>query len=273
MPSAVSHNIDDYESLLVALQNVLGVVVPEAQRSCLVERVEPLLSDYKLDSLASLAESLQVGQPGELRTSVLEAISQSQSDWALSPLMLDVLHKYVFAQMPENARIWVVGCGQGQLAYAVAMEIAEYENQSGEAKNFQLLASDSSENDIRQADAATYSAQQLSGLSEGYKKMYTTVSAEGDSWSIKDRIRQNTHFSRCDLTEDFQSMAAMDLIICPEILVYYSNGVKAGILKQFSTLLKSGGIFLTGSNQAVTPLADGFERVEHPAGVFYRQKN
>ncbi|MCK4833963.1 MAG: hypothetical protein KAT12_04265, partial [Gammaproteobacteria bacterium] len=247
--------------------------VPEAQRSCLVERVEPLLSKYKLDSLASLAESLQTGKAEDIRSSVLEAISQRQSGWTLSPVTLNVLRKYVFAQLPEKARIWVVGCGQGELAYAVAMEIAEYEANSGEDKNFQLIASDSAQSDVKYAELATYSAQQTSGLSGGYKKLYTTVNSSGDSWSIKDKIRQNIHFSQCDLTEDFQSMGAMDVIICPEILVYYSNGVKAGILKQFSTLLKSGGIFLTGSNQAITPFTDGFEHVEHPTGVFYRQKS
>ena len=191
MPSAVPHNIDDYESLLVALQNVLGVVVPDAQRSCLVERVEPLLSDYKLDSLASLAESLQGEQAGEIRSSVLEAISERQSGWALSPTMVNVLHKYVFAQLPDKARIWVVGCGQGQLAHAVAMEIAEYENKSGETKNFQLFASDSAQSDVKQAESAAYSAQQLSGLSEKYKKSYTTVNNTADSWQVKDKIRQN----------------------------------------------------------------------------------
>ncbi len=273
MPFAVSHNIEDYESLLVALQNVLGVVVPETQRSCLVERVEPLLSDYKLDSLASLAGSLQAEQASEIRTSVLEAISQRQSGWALSPATLNVLHNYIFAQLLDGARIWIVGCGQGQLAYAMAMEIAEYENRNGETKKFQLFASDSSRKDIKQAELATYRMQQLSGLSEAYKKLYTTANAEGNRWTIKDRIRQNLHFSQCDLIEDFQSIGDMDLIICPEILVYYSNGVKAGILQQFSTLLKPGGIFLTGSNQAVMPFTGGFERVEHPAGIFYRQKN
>ncbi|GMR00971.1 MAG: hypothetical protein BMS9Abin19_0316 [Gammaproteobacteria bacterium] len=273
MSSTISHEIEDYESLLVALQNVLGVVVPDAQRSCLVERVEPLLSNYKFESLASLAASLQGEQADEIRSSVLEAISQRQSDWIINPAMLNVLHNYVFAQLPDSARIWVVGCGQGQLAYAVAMEIAEYENKSGEAKNFQLFATDSTQSDIKLAELATYSAQQSSGLSEEYKKSYTTVDDTGDSWTIKNKIRQNINFSQRDLTEDFQSIGAMDLIICPEILVYFSNGVKAGILHQFSTLLKSGGILLTGSNQAVTPFTDGFERVEHPAGVFYRQKS
>ncbi len=273
MPFAVSHNIEDYESLLVALQNVLGVVVPDAQRSCLVERVEPLLTKYKLDSLASLAESLQGDQNDEIRSLVLQAISQRQASWTLSPATLNVLHNYIFAQLPEAARIWVVGCGQGQLAYAVAMEVAEYENRSGENKGFQLLASDSSQSDIKQAESATYRAQQLSGLSDGYKKLYTTVNTQADGWTMKDRVRQNLHFTQCDFTEDFQSIGAMDLIICPEVLVYYSNGVKAGILQQFSSLLKTGGIFLTGTNQVVTPFTDGFEYVEHPAGVFYRQRS
>ena len=272
MSFAVSHNIEDYESLLVALQNVLGVVVPDAQRSCLVERVEPLLLKYQLDSLASLAKSLQSDQAGDIRSSVLEAISQRHSGWTLNPGMLKVLRDYVFEQLPEDARIWIVGCGQGQLAYALAMEISEYENRSGKSKNFQLFATDSSLDDIKQAEAATYRAQQLSGLSEEYKKLYTAENPQEGSWTVKDRVRKNLHFSQCDLTEDFQSIGAMDLIICPEVLVYYSNGVKAGILKQFSTLLKTGGIFLTGSNQAVTPFTDGLEYVEHPAGVFYRQR-
>jgi len=272
MSSAVSYNIDDYESLLLALQEVLGVVVPEAQRSCLIERVEPLLVDYKLDSLSSLAASLQAGQPEDIKTVVLEVISQPYSGWTLSSGILSVLNNYVFAQLPDNARIWLVGCGQGQLAFTVAMEIAEFENTNGISRNFQLYATDNTQRDIQQAEAATYNARQLTGLSADYKKLYTTASNKGDSWTVKDRIRSRIHFSQCSLTDDFQSMGAMDVIICPEILVYYTNGVKAGILKQFATLLKSGGILLVGGNQSVTPLADGFERVEHPSGVFYRQK-
>lgn len=272
MPSAVSHNIEDYESLLVALQNVLGVVVPDGQRSCLVERVEPLLINYQLDSLASLADALQADQGAEIRSSVLQAISQRQASWNLSPGTLNILHNYIFAQLPEAARIWIVGCGQGQLAYAMAMEVAEYENRSGKNKAFQLFASDVSQSEIKQAESATYRAQQLSGLSESYKKLYATVNTEGDNWTMKDRIRQNLHFTQCDLTEDFQSIGAMDLIICPEVLVYFSNGVKAGILQQFSSLLKTGGIFLTGTSQAVTAFTDDFEYVAHPQGVFYRQR-
>lgn len=272
MSSAVSHTIDDYESLLVALQNVLGVVVPDAQRSCLVERVEPLLTDYQLDSLATLASQLQQQQADDIRASVLQAISKRHSDWAFSSSVLHILKKYVFAQLPQNARIWVVGSGQGQLAYSVAMEIVEYESNNNVAKEFSILATDNVPGDIKLAEQAVYSASQLSELSELYKRRYTTVDTASGGCKIKDKIRQMLHFTQCDLTQDFQSIEAVDLIICPEILMYYSNGVKAGILQQFSALLKSGRILLVGGSQAVTTFSDGFERVEHPSGIFYRQK-
>lgn len=276
MPSAASHTIDDYESLLVALQNVLGVVVPEKQRIPLLEKLVPMLQRYELDSIASLSRALTTGTPnnpaGDIKSTVLELISQRHSSWKLSDEIKSVLHKYVFAQLAEGARVWFVGCGQGTLAYSLVMELAEYENNSGESKKLQLIASDIPLSDIKFAQQAHYSESQISDLSDEYKNLYLSQS-DSKSWQVKDKIRQRVSFRECDLTSDFQSLEHMDLIICPEVLVYFSNGVKANILKQFSSLLKPGGIFLTEFNQAVLPFTQAFERVEHPAGVFYRQKS
>lgn len=275
MPSAASHKIDNFEPLVIALQNVLGVIVTDEQRNSLIERIGPLLSKHKLDSLAALAENLQ-GSKSDLLTDVLEVISQRQSNWYLCAETRNILDKYVFEQLPENARIWVVGCGQGQLAYALAMELAEYEHRSGDIKNIEITATDVSNNDIDKAKAASYTPQQLSGLSADYKNLYMTQTTDEqdkiERWQLKDKIRQQVSFKQCDLTQDFSAFAEMDLIICPEALVYFSNGVKAGIVQQFSQVLKSGGILLTGNNPVVSSV-QSFERVTHPTGVFYRQKS
>lgn len=272
MPPAVTHTMNDYESLLVALQNVLGVVVPEGQRSNLLERVEPLLIEYKFDSLSMLAKSLQSDQSGAVKSKVLEAISQRQTSWCLSPDTTKVLHDYIFEQLPENARIWVVGCGQGQLAYAVAMEFAEYANKASDSKEVQIFATDGSAINIEQARSASYTENQLTSLSTEYKKLYISKMSDSDNYELKSRVKEFVSFEQCNLTENFESLGEMDLIICPDALVYFSNGVKESILRQFSSLLKSGGIFLTGSNQTMVPVSDGFERVNHSSGVFYRQK-
>ena len=271
MPSVNSHNIDNYESLLVALQNVLGIIVPDGQRSNLVERIEPLLSSYKLDSFALLAEKLQ-GKDADVCVNVLDVISQRQPVWSLSAEAKNILHKYIFAQLPDKAKIWIVGCGQGQLAYSAVMEIDKYEQKSGKAKKFQLIATDVLQDDINQAERAIYNTQQLSTLFDEDKKRFFTLNEKAGCVQVKDKFRQQITFSSCDLIEGFQSLGQMDLIICPEVLVYFSTSVKAGIIQQFADLLKSGGILLTGYNQTIAA-GYGLERVDHPAGVFYRKKS
>jgi len=271
MSSAISHKIDDYESLLVALQNVLGVVVPDEQRSHLVERIEPLLSAYKLDSLAKLAEKLQ-DESSDVRTDVLDVITQRQSSWTISPEIKNILHNYILGQLADKARIWIVGCGQGQFAYSIAMEIASFEHKTGESKNFELMATDLLSVDIKQAERAIYSSQQLITLNSEFIKMYLTMDAKGESGKVKSTIRQSVNFSACNLTSSLSVMGAMDLIICPDVLVYFSNGVRVGIVQQFTDLLNSGGILLSGHSQVV-PVDQGLERVVHPEGVFYRQKS
>lgn len=272
MSSVASLKIDDYESLLLALQNELGVVVPEMQRVSLLERLQPLLSTYQLDSLTALAERINADDD-EVKSRVLDTISRNQSSWALSAPIINILHKYVLAQLPDDARVWIVGCGQGQIAYALAMEVAQYEHASGESKDIQIVATDNSEADIEQAKKATFSEQQLIELKDEYKNLYTASSNTGDDRQIRERISDRLAFSQCDLTQDFESLGMMDLIICPDVLVYYSNGVKASILERFSEQLKPGGIFLSGNNQAVVPFSQSFERVDHPAGIFYRRKS
>lgn len=271
MSSAISRNIDDYESLLVALQNFLGVIVPDGQRNNLVERIEPLLSSYKIDSFALLAEKLKACD-ADVCVNVLNVISQRQPVWSLNAEAQNILHKYILPQLPDKAKVWVVGCGQGQLAYSVVMEIDKYEQHSGKAKKFQLIATDVLPDDINQAELGMYNRQQLSTLRDDDKKRFLSLHEKTGSGQVKDKFRQQITFSQCDLIEGFQSLGKMDLIFCPKVLVYFSDSVKAGIIQQFSGLLNTGGIFLTGSNQAVIPFSESFERVEHPAGVFYRKK-
>jgi len=273
MPPETSHNIDDYNSFLLALQDTLGVVVPDEQRHNLIERIKPLLTVYKCDSLTALADSLKIGKSENIRSVVLDVVSQTQLSWHMSAEIRDVLNNYIFAQLPENARVWIVGCGQGQFAYAVGMELADYEYKNDKVKNAQFIATDLSTIDIKVAESGIYNKQQMMGLSEERKKLFMTTSDDANEAQVKQKIRQQFNFSKCDLTGDFQSLGQMDLIICPQTLVYFSNGAKAAIVQQCSDLLKSGGILLTGNNQVLLPILDDLERVDHSTGVFYRQRN
>ena len=273
MSSNAPHNIDEFESLLVTLQNTFGLVVPDEQRNSLLGRMAPILSSYKLESFSLLADNLEDSRSKEIRSVVLDAVSKTQLAWSLSSEFKDILNNYIFSQLTNSARVWIIGCGQGQFAYAIAMEAAKYKYKNDSDIGLEFIATDVSATDIKQAESGVYSKQQITGLSEEYKKLFVSSMDQSDNVQVKEKIRQQISFSRCNLTEDFQSLGKMDLIICPEALAYFSNETKATIVQQCSDLLKSGGIFLTGNTHIFVPTDGSLERVEHSAGIFYRQKS
>ncbi len=288
MSSVVSHDFDDYESLLVMLQNVLGIVVTDEQRGSLLTRIESLLSSNNLASIAELTKGLSDSMNGhnELKATLLETISLHHYDWNLPGDIKKILHDYVFSQLSEKAKICIIGCGQGQLAYSVAMEIAEYESRNSVEKNFQLFATDAVDGDLEIAAAGVYTQQQLELLSPEYKKLYTAASKVAGAFKIKDKIQQTVRFLQYNLATNSTSSSAtdaklpdeIDLIICPEALVYFTSSERVRITLQLSKMLKSGGIFLSNDNQSILPQAAmsascNLECVEHPSGYFYRRTN
>lgn len=280
MSSVVSQDFDEYESLLVTLQNILGIVVNDDQRASLLMRIESLLVSNNLKSIKDLTQSLN--ESDELRATLIETLSLQHSSWNLSGDINQILQDYIFPQLPERAKICVIGCGEGQLAYSVAMEISEYENRSAVEKNFQLFATASIASNLKIAEAGVYTQQQLELLNPEYRKLYVAASEAGGSFKIKDKIRKTISFLQYKLAIDTAVSAKLpkevDLIICPEALVYFTSRDKEKIVLQLSDMLKSGGVFLTGDNQSIlTPevmsASCGLERVEHPSGDFYRCVN
>lgn len=268
--SSATNSIEELESLLVVLQNTLGIVLPDEQRGELIEKIEPLLAAYQLDSPASLTTIVADNKIDTIRSDIFDVLSRDSTDWGLNDECRDLLCDYIFPQLQDGARIWIAGCGSGSLAYYVAMELTVYEHNSGVAKNFEIIASDVSKKNIKQAESAIYSKQQLKGLREDYKKLFVVPDARDGSGKVKDKIRQRLSFIQCDLTSDFQSIGPVELIICPDALVYFSSDSKADILLRLAELLKSGGILLPGKNQFILTSGNLFERVEHNAGIFYR---
>ena len=272
MSSIASHNIDDLESLLVTLQNTLGIIVPDEQRSILLGKIAPLLSIYKLDSFASLAENIEQNKPETIRAVVFDIVSQTRMGWVLNSEIKEVLNNYIFSQLPDKANVWIIGCGQGQAAYAIAMDFAKFEHNSGDAKNIQFFATDVSASDVKHAELGKYNKLQMADLSEEHTRLYMSADDKSDELQVKDSIRQRMRFIQYDLLEGGPTFEPMDLIICLDVLAYFSVDVKLRILQECSDLLKSGGILLTGDNQIFVPSISTLERVEHTSGIFYRQK-
>jgi chemotaxis protein methyltransferase CheR len=273
MSSVSSATIEEYQTLLLAMQDVLGVVVTEEKRGLISERIDRVMDQYAIASLPELAERIRKNPDDGLNTLILQALSEHDNSWNAHPDLLRLFHMYILPSLAESKRkkfrIWVAGCGKGQLPYSIAMNIAEYQQSHHLDTGFEIIATDISASDIEFADKAHYEATMLEDIPSAWQKKY--MESDNTGWTLKQPIHKMVKFSTCDLLLPVESMGHFDLIVCIDVLIYFSASIRSQILKDFAHLLDPSGILIVGSGEAVMPFSQSYTRVAHEAGVFYRQ--
>ncbi len=280
MPSVLSQQIHDYQTMAQAFQDVLGIIITEEQRNIILAKLNRVMQAFELDSIIELAEKMRHSDTGRLNSDILQAITNYDSRWFQNKNISELLQHYVLDNVEDNARFWVVGCEDGSLAYSVAIEIAEYNRINNKNKAISIIATDVSREALKQAGIGRYRTLQIQGLAKDMRSMYMDRCEQlndeygdtgGDIWEVKPEIRDQINFTHCDLMKGCQSAKSVEIIICPDILVYFSNSHRKNILQQFSQVLDSSGILIVGEDQVI--VSENFERVQYSHGIFYRQKD
>ena len=268
---------DEYQALQLALQDSLGVVVGDEGRDMIAGTLQPLMAREHLSGLSELATALRNDTPASIRTEVLEAITAHNTRWFGYPEIYHLLSNYVLPSIMQQGRnecrIWLVGCGQGQSAYSLALAVDDYLLQISGEITVEIVATDSSAQAIAKAESGSYDDIEIQQLSQAKLQRYFDLreSENGTCWQVNDKISSMVQFKSIDLLQDTLSQGHFDIIICPDTLMYFSVASKSRLLDEFASLLEPSGILIANHNEPVQPFCDRFDRVDHEAGRFYRQ--
>ena len=273
--SSVAYNGDDnYRIFKRLLQEVFGVIVGDDQVSYITEKLNSVMSDNNIGSMESLNAQLHSADADGLRIEVLHAITEHNANWFNYPEINTVFCDYVLPNINKNRtepyRVWLVGCGNGQTAFSLAIAANKYMKKEERDFPIEIIATDSAESVIKAAKKARFKSSLLLGLNDADRNKYMTHKA--DEWIVNDVIRSMVTFSSANpLYMSEEDMSEVDLIICPDILMYYAVLVKTRVLDFFANRLRDSGMFIAGADEPVQPFCKQFTAVEHDAGVFYRK--
>ena len=262
-----------YQSLQMFLQEEFGIVIGEERERSITAQLEPVISKYSLDSLQALVNEMQKDAV-EIRNSVLQAITSHEDNWFEPKELFTLLDDYLLAEIVDAGRkryrIWVIGSRSGQLPYSLAMKIQQAAQQANSSTRVTIEATDIDEVAVNAAARGVYNQASVEGMDDQFKRKY--MDEESGQWHVNEDIKSMIDFSSCNLLEDFEDKGHFDLIICHDVLVYFSVPVKTRLLDSFASLLDPSGILVAGVSEPVLPFNDNFEMVRHEAGIFYRQK-
>ena len=162
-----------------------------------------------------------------------------------------------------SLRIWSAACSTGEEPYTVAMIL----DRLGALQRADILATDIDTKVIEKAKIGLYPERSLKEVPPAYRKAYFT--AEEGGWRVSEKLIRAVRFKRHNLLHDpFGS--DYDLIICRNVLIYFTEEAKHELYLKFAKALRPGGLLFVGSTEQIfTPSRYGLESAET---FFYRRK-
>lgn len=273
MATANEQNLDDYQVFQLALQDTLGIVIGDESRILIEGRLQPIMIRESLNRLADLARAVKTESPAHIRSDVLDAITTHDTQWFGHDNIHRLLAAYVIPSLidkgAKRCSIWHPGCGHGQSTWSLAMALDTLMASDDSGLMVEIHATDSSADAVEHAQRGVYGAADIEHIPTDLASRYL-VESEG-AWHINEDLRQRVNFRTCDLLSQAGEMGLQDVIISPDILMYFSVGLKKQILDDYANLLEPNGILILNDNESVLPMSERFERVDHDIATFYRQ--
>lgn len=174
----------------------------------------------------------------------------------------------------RTLRIWSAGCSAGQEIYTLAMVLLE-QLPEPETWNLHLLGTDINTAALGQAIRGQYTNWSLRATGATLRARY--FEQVGTHYRLKPPVRELVKFSYLNLLEDsFPSMlsgtAAMDLILCRNVFIYFDPKVIPLVMQKFHASLVPGGYLMLGASDLVAEPTDDLE-LYHWGNTFCFRRN
>jgi chemotaxis protein methyltransferase CheR len=185
---------------------------------------------------------------------------------ALAAQVLPDLCRLVHEAGRRELRFWSVGCASGEEAYSLALLVDEL---APDGLEVSILGTDVSATVLASAHAACYEPARLVEVPPTLLARHFVV--EGAGYRLSDRVRAMVRFEQHNVMTA-EAFPAADLILCRNVLIYFTRQEQARILERFAAVLPEGGVLVLGRAETLVGRERRLFRSELPAERIYRRK-
>ena len=169
-----------------------------------------------------------------------------------------LLDKDVFPELinryGKNLKIWSAACSTGDEPYSLVMALSRHLP----INQIKIYATDLDKQVIEKAKLGLYGEKSVAGVpADLRKKFFTQI---GPSYQISDEVKSRVEFREHNLLKDTYP-TDFHLIVCRNVLIYFTEEAKDEVFRKFQKSLKPGGYLFIGSTEQIINYRDvGFER-------------
>jgi chemotaxis protein methyltransferase CheR len=265
----------DYDYLRKLLKDRSGLLLSADKQYLVESRLAPLTRKAGLASLGELVTKLKGGNE-ELTVDVVEAMTTNESFFYRDKIPFEHFRDAIIPQLitararERRIRIWCAAASTGQEPYSLAMTLKEMRDKLG-GWRVDILGTDISKDVLDKAKAGVYSQFEVQrGLPIQMLVKYFTQA--GDTWQIAPEIRAMVQYRPHNLLAEFAGFGRFDVVFCRNVLIYFDQDTKSGVLNRIARQLDPDGYLVLGAAETVVGLSDAFKPIPEKRGLYAPNK-
>lgn len=238
--------MDIYEKFQEDLKRKFDLDLGGYKRPQMERRINTLMRTLGIANYDSFIQSMLLDR--KLFERFIDHLTINVSEFFRNNSQWEVLQKSIIPHLlmkSSNLKIWSAGCSTGEEPYTVGMILSEHFRRG----QHNIIATDFDDRVLAKAKEGFYQPRQIEGIPAPYLSKY--FQAQGDGYKANDELKRYITFRHHNLLRDpFPDQC--DLIICRNVVIYFTEETKNALYKRFYNALRPDGILFTGSTEQIT---------------------
>ncbi|MGO0061011.1 CheR family methyltransferase [Brevibacillus fluminis] len=235
----------DFLQFIASVKQKTGIDLALYKEAQMKRRLTSLRLKRGYQSFASYFDA--IAKDKELFYEFLDRMTINVSEFFRNPSRWDVLEKKILPRLSKTSRrlkCWSAACSTGEEPYTLALILLR--NQL--LREATVIASDIDEGALIKAKQGVYTDRSLQDCPKDLLGKYFVK--DSLSYRIADEVKNPIQFKKHNLlAEPFDS--GFDLIICRNVMIYFTEEAKHELYHKFSRALKPGGVLFVGSTEQI----------------------
>lgn len=236
-----------YETFKQAIYDMTKIDLNSYKERQMKRRIEALITKHGINSYSDYVIKLKTDKIAF--DEFINYITINVSEFFRNPEQWVILEKEVFPYLMEHfgkdLRIWSAACSTGDEPYSLAMLLTKFLP----LNKIKIIATDIDKTVMEKAKAGFYHVKSLKTLPEEFLNKYF-VKLNDKTYQISDTIKSCVEFKQHDLLKD-PYPSNCDLIVCRNVLIYFTDEAKNKIYSDFHKALKKDGLLFVGSTEQI----------------------
>ncbi|PFJ17251.1 chemotaxis protein CheR [Bacillus cereus] len=248
----------NYNHFIAGFKQQFNMDIASYKQDRMRRRIDAFISRKGFENYTNFLNSLHNDET--LFLNFIDYITINVSEFFRNKDRWQTLETKVLPKLLEQnngkLKAWSAACAAGEEPYTLSLVLSEHLSPF----RFEIQATDLDFHILETAKHGQYTERSLKELPNNMKKRYFTK--EDDTYTLHQNIKQHVTFKQHDLLmQSFDTN--YDLIICRNVMIYFTEEARIKLYEKFSRSLRKGGVLFVGSTeQILTPERYNFQRFD-----------